>query len=43
MPTPIVRALGILKGAAATVNMKFGLGISLSLSLYAYMFGWRTA
>ncbi|EGE07834.1 fumarate hydratase [Trichophyton equinum CBS 127.97] len=25
MPTPIVRALGILKGAAATVNMKFGL------------------
>lgn len=45
MPTPIVRALGILKGAAATVNMKFGLGISPSLpsSLYAYMFGWRTA
>ena len=26
MPPPIVRAFGILKGAAATVNMKFGLG-----------------
>lgn len=26
MPSPIVRAFGILKGAAATVNMKFGLG-----------------
>ncbi|KAM5436071.1 fumarase fum1 [Microsporum canis] len=25
MPTPIVRALGILKGAAATVNMRYGL------------------
>jgi fumarate hydratase class II len=25
MPEPIVRAFGILKGAAATVNMKFGL------------------
>ncbi|KAF2083820.1 fumarate hydratase [Saccharata proteae CBS 121410] len=25
MPPPIVRALGILKGAAATVNMRFGL------------------
>ncbi|KAF2149468.1 fumarate hydratase [Myriangium duriaei CBS 260.36] len=25
MPPPIVRAFGILKGAAATVNMKFGL------------------
>ncbi|KAI4114411.1 MAG: hypothetical protein LQ345_004802 [Seirophora villosa] len=26
MPPPIVRAFGILKGAAATVNMTFGLG-----------------
>jgi hypothetical protein len=26
MPPPIVRAFGILKGAAATVNMNFGLG-----------------
>jgi fumarate hydratase class II len=26
MPPPIVRAFGILKGAAATVNMKYGLG-----------------
>lgn len=28
MPPPIVRAFGVLKGAAATVNMKFGLGAS---------------
>ena len=28
MPPPIVRAFGILKGAAATVNMKFGLGMA---------------
>ena len=27
MPPPIVRAFGILKGAAATVNEKFGLGM----------------
>lgn len=33
MPPPIVRAFGILKGAAATVNMKFGLGASLELEL----------
>lgn len=26
MPPPIIRAFGILKGAAATVNMQFGLG-----------------
>jgi fumarate hydratase class II len=26
MPPPIIKAFGILKGAAATVNMKFGLG-----------------
>lgn len=26
MAPPIIRAFGILKGAAATVNMKFGLG-----------------
>ena len=28
MPPPIVRAFGILKGAAATVNMRYGLGTS---------------
>lgn len=26
MPPPIIKAFGILKGAAATVNMQFGLG-----------------
>ena len=26
MPPPIVKAFGILKGAAATVNMRYGLG-----------------
>jgi len=26
MQPPIIKAFGILKGAAATVNMKFGLG-----------------
>jgi fumarate hydratase class II len=26
MPPPIIRAFGILKGAAATVNMRYGLG-----------------
>jgi fumarate hydratase class II len=26
MPPPVIRAFGILKGAAATVNMKYGLG-----------------
>ena len=30
MPPPIVKAFGILKGAAATVNMRFGLGTPLS-------------
>jgi fumarate hydratase class II len=30
MPPPIVRAFGILKGAAATVNMKYGLGTASS-------------
>lgn len=30
MPPPIVKAFGILKGAAATVNMRYGLG-TLSL------------
>ena len=29
MPPPVVRAFGILKGAAATVNMGFGLGNSV--------------
>lgn len=28
MPAPIVKAFGILKGAAATVNMRYGLGTS---------------
>jgi len=27
MPPPIIKAFGILKGAAATVNMNFGLGM----------------
>lgn len=26
MPPPVIRAFGILKGAAATVNMRYGLG-----------------
>ena len=26
MPPPVVKAFGILKGAAATVNMNYGLG-----------------
>lgn len=30
MPPPIVKAFGILKGAAATVNMRFGLGMSVA-------------
>jgi fumarate hydratase class II len=30
MPPPIVKAFGILKGAAATVNMTFGLGTLLT-------------
>lgn len=29
MPPPVVRAFGILKGAAATVNMGYGLGNSV--------------
>lgn len=37
MPPPIVRAFGILKGAAATVNMKYGLGTaSLATSNRGY-------
>ena len=39
MPPPIVRAFGILKGAAATVNMKFGLGECISV----YFDGWVDA
>lgn len=27
MPAPVVKAFGILKGAAAEVNMKYGLGM----------------
>ena len=33
MPPPIIRAFGILKGAAATVNMDYGLGNSTPTSL----------
>jgi fumarate hydratase class II len=33
MPPPIVKAFGILKGAAATVNMKFGLGRTVRKAL----------
>lgn len=33
MPPPIVRAFGILKGAAATVNMKFGLDPKLGKAI----------
>ncbi len=31
MPPPVIKAFGILKGAAATVNMQFGLGLPFSL------------
>lgn len=33
MPPPVVRAFGILKGAAATVNIKYGLGALRSIQL----------
>merc|ERR1712029_378545 len=33
MPPPIVRAFGVLKGAAATVNMKFGLDPKLGQAI----------
>ncbi|KAB8295020.1 hypothetical protein EYC80_006967 [Monilinia laxa] len=33
MPPPIIRAFGILKGAAATVNMKFGLDPKLGKAI----------
>jgi fumarate hydratase class II len=33
MPPPIIKAFGILKGAAATVNMQFGLGTIQCLKL----------
>ncbi|EME49034.1 hypothetical protein DOTSEDRAFT_67917 [Dothistroma septosporum NZE10] len=33
MPPPIVRAFGVLKGAAATVNMKFGLDPKLGKAI----------
>lgn len=33
MPPPIVRAFGILKGAAATVNMRYGLGMQTTAHL----------
>jgi fumarate hydratase, class II len=32
MPPPIIKAFGILKGAAATVNMNFGLGMPTNLA-----------
>ena len=32
MPPPVIRAFGILKGAAAVVNQKFGLGMRTSCS-----------
>lgn len=32
MPPPIVKAFGILKGAAAAVNVRFGLGTSPTLT-----------
>lgn len=35
MPPPIVRAFGILKGAAAKVNMKYGLGMTPKKHPYA--------
>lgn len=31
MPPPVVKAFGILKGAAAIVNMKYGLGTTRKL------------
>ena len=31
MPPPVIRAFGILKGAAAKVNMNFGLGRPIDL------------
>lgn len=34
MPPPVVKAFGILKGAAATVNMKYGLGTNSGNSGY---------
>lgn len=33
MPEGVVKAFGILKGAAATVNMKFGLGTHIFTSM----------
>lgn len=34
MPPPVIKAFGILKGAAAAVNVKYGLGTSLG---YGYV------
>jgi fumarate hydratase, class II len=31
MPEGVVKAFGVLKGAAATVNMRYGLGMSLTI------------
>ncbi|KAF2966622.1 hypothetical protein GQX73_g6986 [Xylaria multiplex] len=36
MPPPIVRAFGILKGAAATVNMRYGLGMQITARSYTF-------
>lgn len=43
MPPPIVRAFGILKGAAATVNMRYGLGMSLLAPFYLLTLPARSA
>ena len=32
MPLPVIRAFGILKGAAAKVNITFGLGNAINIS-----------
>lgn len=38
MPEGVIRAFGILKGAAATVNMRYGLGVPLSIqSIMEYL------
>jgi fumarate hydratase class II len=42
MPPPIVKAFGILKGAAATVNMKYGLGELQYESIIACLCGRRS-
>lgn len=36
MPAPIIKAFGILKGAAATVNMRYGLGMPTSIHTHTH-------